>query len=108
MSEQRDAVVKRVMHALEDERDPESLVHAYFERERDVVLQAARQTLEATDEPTDAEHLAEVVDRELIEGLRFPTRPPGGLPARLYVHRRRIAAVVSTLAVVVLGMLLLL
>ena len=57
---------------------------------------ATRQTLEATREDVTEERLAAVVDRELIEALRFPVdRKAGWLPT-LYLHRRA-AAIVTTL-----------
>jgi hypothetical protein len=83
----REQIVKRVVHALEETRDPETLVWSYFDEDRDVVIDAARQTLDATREDSSSERVAAVVDRELIEALRFPTNAPGGPLAVLYVHR---------------------
>ena len=44
------SLVKRVIHALDADQDPDSLVSAYFDEDRDAVIQAAIQTLEATRE----------------------------------------------------------
>ena len=79
------------MHALEETHDPDSLVWAYFDEDRDVVIEAAKQTLEATREDVSTEKVAAVVDRELIDALRFPTDATGGLPVSLYIHRGRVA-----------------
>ena len=100
MPDHRDQIVRRVVTALEETRDPESLVWSYFDEDRDVVIDAARQTLEATREDSSPERVAAVVDRELIEALRFPVSSPGGLPAKLYVHRSAVAlgAVITALA----------
>jgi hypothetical protein len=83
--------VKRVVHALDERQDPESLVWSYFDEDRDVVIEAARQTLEATREDVSTEKVAAVVDKELIEALRFPREPRTGLAVSLYLHRGRIA-----------------
>ncbi len=90
MSDHHDLIVRRVVHALEESRDPDSLVWTYFDRDREAVVQAAQQTLEATREDASRERVEAAVDRELIEALRFPESSPGGVPAKLYVHRGRV------------------
>ena len=50
MPEHRAEIVKRVMRSLEDTTDPDQLLTAYFDAEHDIVVGAARETLEATDE----------------------------------------------------------
>jgi len=90
VSGDRDKLVRRVVHALEETRDPESLVWSYFDEDRDVVIEATRQTLEATREEVSTEKVAAVVDRELIEALRFPVRPRG-LGVGLYLNRGKVA-----------------
>lgn len=109
MTEQRDQIVKRVMYALEEDQDPGVLVHSYFDDDRKAVLEAARQTLDATGEHPDDARLEEVVDRELIEALRLPERTQGGFLPTLYVQRGRLArgagillAVLAVLAVILL------
>jgi hypothetical protein len=87
----RDQIVKRVVHALEDTRDPESLVWAYFDEDRDAVIEATRQTLEATREDVTREKVAALVDRELIDALRFPADPPRSVAISLYLNRGRVA-----------------
>jgi len=101
-------LVKRVIHALDADQDPDSLVSAYFDEDRDAVIQAAVQTLEATREDADPERVSRTVDRELIEGLRFPPSPPGGILPSLYVHRRRAGLVGAILLLVVSAALILL
>ena len=103
MSKHRDQLVKRVVHALEETHDPDALVWAYFDEDRDVVIEAARQTLEATREDVSAD---KVVDRELIDALRFPESPRGGLAMSLYLHRGRVA--LGTAAVTIGSLLALL
>ena len=85
-------LVQRVIHSLEDSSDPDALVWAYFDEDRDAVIQAAVQTLEATREDADPARVARAVDKELIEGLRFPPNPPGGLLPALYLRRGQLAA----------------
>lgn len=97
--EHRDLIVRRVVHALEETRDPEALVHAYFDEDRDAVIEATRQTLEATREEVSPEKVAAIVDRELIEGLRFPVDRRRSLAASLYIHRGK-AALAATLAAI--------
>lgn len=87
MTEHRDQIVRRVVHSLEVARDPDSLVWSYFDEDRDVVIEAARQTLEATREDSSYERVSAAVDRELIEALRFPPAARSGLPAAIYIHR---------------------
>jgi precorrin isomerase len=98
VTEHRDQIVKRVVHALDERRDPNALVWAYFDEDRDVMIEAARQTLEATREDASMERVAAAVDRELIEALRFPPNPPRGLSMSLYINRGRaaLATVVAT------------
>ena len=103
MGEQRDQLVKRVVHALEETHDPGSLVWRYFDEDRDVVIQATQQTLEATREEVSSEKVAAVVDKELIDALRFPTEPRTGFATTLYI-RRGTVAVAS--ALVTIGTLL--
>ena len=100
MSDHRDQIVKRVVHALEEGQHPETLAWSYFDEDRDVVIDAARQTLEATREDASPERVAAVVDRELIEALRFPGNAGRGLLPALYVHRGAIAigSVITALA----------
>ena len=90
MSQDRDKLVRRVVHALGESHDPDSLVWSYFDEDRDVVIEATRQTLEATREDVSAEKVAAVVDKELIDALRFPARR-SDLGTSLYIHRGRIA-----------------
>ena len=106
MGKHREQLVKRVVHALEETHDPDSLVWAYFDEERDVVIEAARQTLEATREDVSADRVAAVVDRELIDALRFPEGPRGGLAMSMYLHRGRVA--IGTAAVTIGSLLALL
>ena len=49
MPEHRAEIVKRVMRSLKDTTDPDQLVTAYFDAEHDIVVAAARETLEAAD-----------------------------------------------------------
>jgi len=89
--EHRAKIVKRVVQALDESRDPDSLVWSYFDEDREVVIEAARQTLEATREDVSAERVAAVVDKELIDALRFPTTPRRNVAISLYIHRGRVA-----------------
>lgn len=98
MTDHHHALVQRVVDALEERRDPESLVWSYFDEDREAVIQAAQQTLEATREDSSRGRVEAAVDRELIEALRFPEGGRGGLPARLYLHRRPLAAVLLLVA----------
>jgi hypothetical protein len=107
MTHQRDRIVKRVMHALEEEQDPGALVRAYFEDDRRAVVEAVRETLQVTREHPDPARLEEVVDRELIEALRLPERPAVGLLPALYTGRGRVAAAATGVLAVILGALLL-
>jgi hypothetical protein len=86
-------IVRRVIHALEETEDSDSLVWSYFDADREAVVQAAQQTLEATREDTSRERVESAVDRELIEALRFPSNPPGGLLAKLYIRRAAVATI---------------
>ena len=105
MSDHHHQLVERVIHTLEETQDPDALVWAYFDEDRDAVIQAAVQTLEATREDADPGKVARAVDRELVEGLRVPANPPGGLLPTLYVRRGRVASllfvVLAALAAVV-------
>jgi hypothetical protein len=103
LGKHRDHLVRRVVHALEDTHDPDSLVWRYFDEERDVVIEAARQTLEATREDVSTEKVASVVDKELIEALRVPEHPRRGVAVSIYLHRGR--AALAT-ALVTIGTLL--
>ena len=49
MPDHRAKIVKRVMRSLEEATDPDRLVTEYFDAEHDIVVQATRETLEATD-----------------------------------------------------------
>lgn len=106
MSDHHHQLVERVIHALDESQDEESLVWAYFDADRDAVIQAAVQTLEATREDADPAKVARAVDRELVEGLRFPTDPPGGLLPALYLRRGRVTALLTLLAAVAAVLLL--
>jgi aromatic ring-cleaving dioxygenase len=87
MSNHRSQIVKRVMHALDETQDPEELVWAYFDADREAVIEATRQTLAATRDDTSQAKVAETVDRELLELLRFPVSRSGGLMPWLIMHR---------------------
>jgi hypothetical protein len=52
-----------------------------------------QQTLEATREDASRERVESAVDRELLEALRFPSNPPGGLLAKLYIRRAAVATI---------------
>ena len=104
MTDHRSRIVQRVVHALEDTRDPDALVNAYFDAERDVMIEATRQTLEATREDVSDDRIAETLDRELMEALRYPARPDPGVLARLYVNRGRVAVGAVSLALALAAM----
>ena len=92
MPDHRAEIVKRVMRSLEDTTDPDQLVSAYFDAEHEIVVQATRETLEATDEFVSDAVIAERVESELVEMLRFPKGGAGaGLLPTLYVHRAAVA-----------------
>jgi len=92
MSDHRAEIVKRVMRSLEDTTDPDQLVNAYFDAEHDIVVQATRETLEATNDFLSEAVIAERVESELVEILRFPRGGAGGgLLPTLYAHRRAVA-----------------
>lgn len=93
MPDHHDMIVRRVIHALEETEDSDSLVWSYFDADREAVVQAAQQTLEATREDASRERVESAVDRELIEALRFPSNPPGGLLAKLYIRRAAVATI---------------
>ena len=97
MPDHRAEIVRRVMRSLEETTDPDQLVAAYFDAEHDIVVEATRETLEATDEFVSDAVIAERVEAELVEMLRFPKGGAGGgiLPT-LYIHRGAVA-VASTL-----------
>jgi hypothetical protein len=103
MAEQRDQIVKRVVHALDSANDSTDIVGAYFDTDREVILEAARQTLEATREDVSPDRLTTIVDRELVEALRFPVGRGDGLLPRLYLGRKRVAI---TSALVTIGSVL--
>jgi len=96
VAEQRDEIVKRVVHALEETNEPGELVRRYFDEDREVVIEATRQTLEATREDVSADRVAAAVDKELIEALRFPKDRKVGVAVSLYLHRGE-AALASAL-----------
>lgn len=87
------------MQALDEAHDPDSLVRRYFDEDRDVVIQATQQTLEATREDLSLEKVAAVVDKELIDALRFPEHPRRGLAVSLYVRRGRVALGAALVAI---------
>lgn len=105
MTDHRSRIVQRVVHSLEEHRDPDSLVHEWFDAERDVVIEATRATLEATGEDPSTSKLSETVERELVEGLRYPAAPSRGLLPWIYVHRGR-SLVAAVLVLGVLAVLL--
>ncbi len=78
MTDHRTEIVKRVMRSLEETTDPEELVAAYFDAERDIVVQATQQTLEATGESVSQAVIAERVETELSPSSRrrSPDRDP--------------------------------
>ena len=98
MSDHHHQLVERVIHSLEETEDPDALVWAYFDQDRDAVIQAAVQTLEATREDADPAKVARTVDRELVEGLRFPASPRWGALSKLYVRRGRASVLLLLLA----------
>jgi hypothetical protein len=98
----REKIVKRVVQALDETRDLDTLVWSYFDEDRDVVIEAARQTLEAR-EYVSAERVAAVVDKELIDALRFPTRARASVAISLYLHRGKVA--LGSAAVTIGGLL---
>ena len=100
MSDHHHQLVERVIHSLEETEDPDALVWTYFDQDRDAVIQAAVQTLEATREDADPSKVARAVDRELVEGLRFPENPPWGLLQKMYVRRARVSALLAVLAAI--------
>jgi len=98
MTDHRSQIVKRVMRSLEEVHDPESLVRAYFEDEREVLIEAARETIEATGEETTYEKVSEAVDHELLEALRFPTSRRVGVLPLMAIHRGVVSLAVAVLA----------
>ena len=107
MSDHHHELVARVIHTLEETHDPDALVWTYFDQDRDAVIQAAIQTLEATREDPDPGKVARAVDRELVEGLRFPVNPPGGLLPTLYVRRGRVAGTLMVILAAIAALVLL-
>lgn len=107
MPEHRDLIVRRVISALDETRDPESVVWSYFDADREAVLYATRQTLEATREKVDPVKISETLDRELIESLRFPAVAPGGLLPWLYVRRGPVALAITAFVTALLAVLVL-
>ena len=87
MTDHRSQIVKRVMHSLDETQDPDALVWAYFDEDRKAVIEATRQTLAATREDASEAKVAEVVDKELLELLRFPVTRSGGLVPWMIMHR---------------------
>ncbi len=109
MTDHRTEIVKRVMRSLEETADPEALVTAYFDAEHDIVVEATRQTLEATGESVSEVMIAERVETELVEALRFPKGGAGGgLLPTLYVHRGAVATTMVTMATALFFLFLLL
>ena len=108
MSDPRARIVHRVVRSLEEGRDPESLVWAHFDADRDALVEATRQTLEATREDTSEARIQEALDRELIEALRYPPASGRGPLPHLWV-RRGLAATgaAAALAAFLLAFLLL-
>ncbi len=107
MTDHRTEIVKRVMRSLEETADPEALVTAYFDAEHDIVVEATQQTLEATGESVSEAMIAECVETELVEALRFPKGGTGGgLLPTLYVHRGA-TAVATTVAAMATALFLL-
>jgi len=100
LSDHHHQLVERVIHSLEETEDPDALVWTYFDQDRDAVIQAAVQTLEATREDADPAKVARTVDKELVEGLRFPVNPPWGLLQKMYVRRGRVSALLVILATI--------
>jgi len=100
-------LVKRVVHALDESQDPDALVWDYFDADRQVVIDATRQTLEATGETPDLVRIEETVDHELIEGLRLPATLPGGVLPWLYVHRVGASAVTTFIVAALMTLALL-
>ncbi len=99
MQDHHAEIVKRVMRSLEETTDPDKLVTAYFDAEHDIVVQATRETLEATDEFVSDAAIAERVEAELVEMLRFPKAGAGGgVVPTLYVHRGAVAVVSALVA----------
>jgi hypothetical protein len=107
VSDHHHQLVERVIHSLEETRDPDALVWTYFDEDRDAVSQAAVQTLEVTREDPDPAKVARAVDRELVEGLRFPMNPRGGFLTSVYVRRGRTLAAVSAVLAALAALLLL-
>jgi hypothetical protein len=87
MADHRTEIVKRVMHALDETQDPDALVWAYFDADREAVIEATRQTLAATRDDKSEAEVAEVVDRELLELLRFPAVHSRGMIPWMIMHR---------------------
>ena len=101
MSEDRTDIVRRVVDSLAEEGGGSSLVDAYFETDRDVMIAAARETLAATRDETDDNEIARRIERELLDGLRL-TDPPTGvgrLLSRLYMRRGAAAAGLTLIAI---------
>jgi hypothetical protein len=65
MADHHELIVRRVVTSLEEANDPEALVWQYFDRDRDAVIEAAQQTLEATREDASLDRVEAAVDREL-------------------------------------------
>ena len=100
ITDHRTEIVKQVMRSLEETTDPEELVSAYFDAEREIVVQVTQQTLEATGESPSRAVITERVEAELVEALRFPKgRAGGGLLPTLYVHRG-VVALATTLVTI--------
>ncbi len=101
MSEDRTDIVRRVLDSLAEEGGGRSLVDAYFETDREVMIAAARETLAATRDETDDTKIARRIEQELLDGLRLTDPPagPGKLLSRLYMRRGAVTAGVTLLAI---------
>jgi hypothetical protein len=97
VTDERARIVKRVVRALDESEAPDSLVWSYFESDREALVEATRQTLEATREDASPERIDDALERELVEALRYPARTDRGVLPHLWVHRRAWATGVVTL-----------
>ena len=102
----RARIAERVVRSLDETRDSGSLVHDYFDADRDVLIEATRQTLEATREDASEARIADTLERELIDALRYPEPRRRGLLPWLYLRRGRVAGA-AVLVAAVIGVLLL-
>ena len=109
MSEDRTDIVRRVVDSLAETAEAGSVVDAYFEADRDVLIAAARETLAATRSDADDHEIAGSIERELLDGLRLTQPPagPGHFLSRLYMRRGAIATG-ATLAAILTALLMIL